>query len=376
MLKYIRFSEGKRKVKNFLIILFFVGLVFGSVFTSIAYMNAKYEVENAIIVFDEENIDYSDLNHMGIFERRKEMREIYIDYLNESNPYTDQDIEGMSKDQLEKYNEFSGLYTSYVDDFNVTHDYGKTNANINFLNEFSSKVVELERYFSDLEGVEVAVSLDSNGLHYGYNEDYEMAAASTIKVLVSLAVIDAINTGEVSPDDFVEYDMKEHYESGAGYYQTVDNFKGATVWELVEKMIVYSDNIAWKMLYDVVSKEEVFSYYTQLTGKKMNYTDTAYMTTSDTNIILNELYIHKDEAYYNDVFNWMAETEDQTRIYAASEYEVHHKIGDLYVGKILYTHDTAIVMAPIPYTISIMVEGVDYETNEQIIEDVIYIIEG
>jgi hypothetical protein len=93
-------------------------------------------------------------------------------------------------------------------------------------------------------------------------------------------------------------------------------------------------------------------------------------------IILNELYIHKDEAYYNDDFNWMAETEDQTRIYAASEYEVHHKIGDLYVGKILYTHDTAIVMAPIPYTISIMVEGVDYETNEQIIEDVIYIIEG
>jgi len=52
MLKYIRFSGGKRKVKNFLIILFFVGLVFGSVFTSIAYMNAKYEVENAIIVFD------------------------------------------------------------------------------------------------------------------------------------------------------------------------------------------------------------------------------------------------------------------------------------------------------------------------------------
>ena len=362
-------------MRKFLIILFFVGFIFGNIFVTIAYVNAKYEVQSAITVLDENGVDYSATDEMGIFKKRDALSLIYVEYLNESNPFNNLEVDLMSEEQLAAYNEYSVLYTNYITDFNATHDYVTANKNVKYLNEFIDKFIELELYFSELEDVEVAVSFDSNGMHYGYNEDYEMAAASTIKVLVSLAVIDAINAGTVTPDQFVPYNKSEHYESGAGYYQSVKNFTGATVWELVEKMIIYSDNIAWKMLYDVVSKEEVFAYYTKLTGKEMIYTDTAYMTTSDTNIILNELYTHKDEPYYNNVYNWLAITEDQTRIYSASEYEVHHKIGDLYVGKTLYTHDTAIVMAPKPYIISIMVEGDDYDTNVEIIEDIIYIIE-
>jgi len=241
-------------------------------------------------------------------------------------------------------------------------------------NKSSELKEQLNAYINSLSE-RVSISLDFSGKHYGYREDDLFIAASTVKVLMALAVIDNINNGNLSKNQFIVYDKEKHYQRGAGIYQFEKNFKGDTLWNIVKNMIVHSDNIAKNMVQTSLPSGGISKFYKKLTGKTLYVTDTSYLSAKDNNIILNYLDKRRNKNLYNDIYIWLGNTENKTRIMSASKYNVYHKIGDLVYGGYVYSHDMALVKGKKNYTISIMVEGYDANENYKIIEDIIRIIE-
>jgi beta-lactamase class A len=114
--------------------------------------------------------------------------------------------------------------------------------------------IELKEYIKPWQG---KITLHYQNLitdvSYTINNDKKMPAASTIKLPLALYVMKLADQGKIDISDKLTY-MSHHYYEGSGVIQNDKIGSSYTIEDLVEKAMVYSDNIAFIMLKERVGQ--------------------------------------------------------------------------------------------------------------------------
>ncbi len=94
-------------------------------------------------------------------------------------------------------------------------------------------------YYCDLE----------TGFSISYNGDRVFGAASLIKAPYLLFIFDKIKSGEITLDSEYTYQKAKHQFMGTGTIQYMPDGTVLTVREIIEHMVIESDNTGFKMMY-------------------------------------------------------------------------------------------------------------------------------
>jgi len=170
--------------------------------------------------------------------------------------------------------------------------------------------------------------------------EQQFRTASVSKMIVLMALMDRISLGTASLDDLVVYSPYD-FEWGSGViaYEDLSQpnlaFKVGT---LAEYAVVYSDNIAFNMLWRYLGTEEVYTYFESVIGHETNR-GVLFMSAEDASKLMKVLYESEGEHYdtlrenlKNTIFPILLEQ----YLPAGS---VAHKVG-FYLN---YLHDSGIV---------------------------------
>lgn len=225
----------------------------------------------------------------------------------------------------------------------------------------------LNEYFGNLETAissKISEYGDSIGLTFydiktkrtiSFNGDKTFIAASTSKVPLNMLLLNKVASGEIEEDTTIKY-TDEDYEGGAGILQNQDLSSPIDIFTLSKYSIIYSDNIATKMISNLMGgKDIVYKQYDDILGYEANHTDNA-ITANDAAQYLKVLYFNKDDnPYYDTLLDNMKNTVYHDRIDKYIDQSlVAHKIGDYET----YVNDIAIVYANAPYILTIYTNNV------------------
>ena len=100
-------------------------------------------------------------------------------------------------------------------------------------------------YINDLQGNVIAI-----------NADEKFETACTIKVYILAALFDAIEKGQASLSDMLEY-KKEHEIDGSGVMNSLEIGTVLSVKNIATLMIIVSDNIATNILIDYLGVDNI-----------------------------------------------------------------------------------------------------------------------
>lgn len=191
---------------------------------------------------------------------------------------------------------------------------------------------------------------------FDINGDVEYHPASTAKLFVVLGLYDACENGTLDINDSIVYTSSD-YEEGTGILQTQGSVgKKYSLETLGKYAIVYSDNVAFKMLRRTLGNHNVLNYCTEQFGHSVG--SSVYnikMSSNDAEKLLIKLYQNEEDNYlYDEMIENMKNTIFDNRL---SQYLpdgiVAHKIGD-YSS---YAHDAGIVFADSPYVVTVYTKG-------------------
>lgn len=190
------------------------------------------------------------------------------------------------------------------------------------------------------------------------NGDKTFTAASTIKVPMNMVLFDMISEGSIDINEKLSYVKSSDYEGGTGILQNnKNNILGSPIplRILSDYSIIYSDNIATRMIIRRLGRENMKSRFDAKTGHKTNHAGN-YITPNDAAAFLKLLYKNPgNNPYYPQLIETMKKTTFHDRIDKYLPYDmVAHKIGN-YEG---YTNDIGIVFTKNPYVLVIYTENV------------------
>lgn len=175
---------------------------------------------------------------------------------------------------------------------------------------------------------------------FGIRENLEFHSASTIKAPYCqyLAVSGA--------DLFAEIPFTQSNRSSASGMLGADAVgQSFTLLELIEYTIRYSDNQAYKLLYDTYGTEDYNRYVESIGAEGLaldNGSEWAYVTPKELSRAMTE--IHRTSEENGMLTDFLRQTTFNAQIAAGTQYETAHKYG--YNGGADGYHDTAIVYAP------------------------------
>lgn len=189
----------------------------------------------------------------------------------------------------------------------------------------------------------------TTGRKININSDNTFIAASTVKVGMNMVLFDMIASGEISPNEALQF-TEDNYEEGTGILQDQDLSKPISIMELSEYSIKYSDNIATNMIISRIGYENMRNKIDSKLGHATDHSDN-YMTPADEATLLNQLYTNLNKnPYYTNLIEVMKNTafHDRLDLYLPHEI-VAHKIGNY--GS--YTNDVGIIYTSNPYVLSV-----------------------
>ncbi len=93
----------------------------------------------------------------------------------------------------------------------------------------------------------------TTGFTVSYNETRLFGAASLIKAPYLLYIFEMIEKGEISLDDKHTYKKNQHLFGGTGKVKDMPDGTVLTLKQIIEYIVYYSDNTAFKMLYNTAS---------------------------------------------------------------------------------------------------------------------------
>ncbi len=202
-----------------------------------------------------------------------------------------------------------------------------------------------------------AVDLET-GASFGYNADDKISPACTLKIGVALYCMREIRSGRVSYDDMVVYERR-HYVAGTGNIRRRGYGAEVSVKELLELMLVESDNIAYYMLIDYLGYDGYNSLMKEYGVSHEIYEGSRWsrMSSHDLGLLWLETYRFRDTCEEGQ-FLWELVTHNKYNFldHALNEYTAHgyetiaHKSG--YSSSAF--NDAGVVMAEHPYVIVYM----------------------
>lgn len=183
--------------------------------------------------------------------------------------------------------------------------------------ELKNKIDDLKRKFSDLnslylrqeEKVAYCYKDINTGTVLSYNSDILFYAASSIKILVCVMLLEMAEKGDIDIEEKLLVSMEDlKQDSGIIKFQKEDTYY--TIKELIRLAIVESDNTAYIKLVDYVGKDNLEKY-----GKSIGANHT--MEGKDSFGLINcedmicywervRKYIVDDNKYSLDLYNWLS----------------------------------------------------------------------
>lgn len=187
----------------------------------------------------------------------------------------------------------------------------KTEDNTKYIDESISK--EIEEYLKeneiDHDEVSYCITDLKHNIKYSMNENEEFVAASTYKLPLAMLYYDKVNDGTYTLDSTFIYQANMHEDDGmiSSRYGIGSEI---SLEELLDCMILYSDNDAAHILYENLggweSYKEAMRKYTDSVSE--NYYTEDNITTSNTmNDVVTYLYTHKKD--YKDLIENMKKAE-------------------------------------------------------------------
>lgn len=223
---------------------------------------------------------------------------------------------------------------------------------------------------------------DLNTSHWGgVNENELYAPSSMLKVAV---LIGYLKLAEKNPDILnrkLEYNYKEQYQE---YYKPNKLKNGSyTVLEMLQQMIIESDNTSMSQLVALHS-DEIVKLYKDLKLPNIIDSNTDFMSTEDYSYIFRTLYnaTYLRKSYSEQALKLLTFTKFDKGIVGGvgTTTKVAHKFGEhtiTYNGTVTerQLHDCGIIYFPNkPYLLCIMTKGEDFTKLETIITDLSRII--
>ncbi|MCL1632748.1 class A beta-lactamase-related serine hydrolase [Sporolactobacillus sp. CPB3-1] len=207
------------------------------------------------------------------------------------------------------------------------------------------------------------------GEEYLINPDRARRAASTIKLPLVMQVMDLISRHRLDPDEKLAYHGYQ-YNGGSGVIQYQRVGTRFTICDLIQKAVIYSDNIAFVMLRDRVGKASFIQYIKNI-GGQYAYPGGANVTSArDLSTYAERLYNDaKTDANARQLIDYLKHTKYNETIPAGiKEVPVAHKAG--WMPELGVSNDVAIVYDRHPYTLAIMTNGYSYSQSQTVIAHV------
>jgi beta-lactamase class A len=231
------------------------------------------------------------------------------------------------------------------------------------------KVISASMYFRDL----------NNGPWFGVNEKVDFSPSSLLKLPVMLAYYKMAESDPDILDKVIKFD-KDHEGVLQQNYPANDPLqkgKSYTVEQLIERMIIYSDNAALGALYDNISPERVDKVTLDLgIPTATDSTPEDFMNVKDYSalfrVLFNASYLSKDLSEKTLGILTQSDFGLGLRKQVPQNIQIAHKFGerDLSNG-IKQLHDCGIVYYPQhPYLICVMTRGTRFEDLESVIQEI------
>lgn len=276
------------------------------------------------------------LNH-----ERIELQDKYIFVIENSN----------SEVEIE-YNNVPNYLTDYVNclnnGLNVNNFSKELNKEINNLKKFTNKYQKKLQYsYKDI----------NTGFHIGFNENTKVFAASTTKAPLAIYTYKLADENKVNLDKEYTY-TKNYYADGTGIIKNHKVNTNYSLRDLTKYSVTYSDNIAYLMISDIVSKKDTSNYFKKLGAQNLFNSKKNYdlykvfgeLSAKDGNIYMIELYKYSlnNSKNSNELLSYFKKAA-LNNVKIATGKQVAHKYGwtDQYVN------DMALVYDENPYVITI-----------------------
>ncbi len=199
--------------------------------------------------------------------------------------------------------------------------------------ELKKQIQKIADEFTGVSGISVKIN---NKTIFSQNADKEFLAASIIKLFIFQALIQKINSGDLSYTDKIKIDSND-IVPGFGILRFLDDIPYMTVKDLAALMITLSDNTAANILIDILGIPYIDDFI-----KKNNYTNTRferkmfdgkakqkgldnYTTADDTSRVLDNLC--KDKTALAILKSQLCNS--KIPLYFFRKTEVAHKTGDM-----------------------------------------------
>ncbi len=201
----------------------------------------------------------------------------------------------------------------------------------------------MEHYIKDWEKIGFYYEDLSTGEVIAIRPNVQYLTASTGKLMVLMPLMDRVSKGTVDLNEMVPY-LPEDFTHGTGAIKYYDLSKPGLAFSLrtlVQFAAVNSDNIAFRMLWRFLGKEEVYAYYEEVIGHETNH-DELETSAADAAKMMKLLYYSEGE-HYEVLRHHLKNSLYPILIAELLPHGITaHKVG-FYEGNI---HDTAIVYGP------------------------------
>jgi len=241
-------------------------------------------------------------------------------------------------------------------------------------NEVQSDDIKLAIYFRNL----------NDGPWFGINEGSDFAPASLLKVPLMVAYLKKSESNPGILSSSLTFYREQDNEIFNAMQQIVpeqklESGKSYTVEELIQRMIIYSDNESMVLLMDHFPSGELFKIYNDL-GVKNPYgkDQTDVLSVKDYasffRILYNAAYLSKDDS--EKALNLLAQPDFKDGIVAGipAGIVISHKFGERQTADEQYKnqlHDCGIVYyTKYPYLLCIMTKGNDSEKQTRALKDI------
>jgi len=221
----------------------------------------------------------------------------------------------------------------------------------------------------------------NNGPWIGVNEEEYFSPASLIKVPVMMAFLKATqNDPSLLEKKIINNTSFDYSQQNITPAQEIETNKEYTIEELINYMIIYSDNSAYELLLDNIDITKVYNIYKDLDvdiSKAQNDPNGDIITVKDYSsffrILFNASYLNQNMS--EKALNILSQTQYSKGLVAGipSGVTIAHKFGERQYlpSKEKQLHDCGIVYLPNkPYLICVMTRGNDFDQLSNFIEKV------
>lgn len=218
---------------------------------------------------------------------------------------------------------------------------------LGYINKLKELFDENEKYYSfyyeDL----------FSGFTVSYNEEAPIFTASSIKGPAMIYLYEMASLGKIDLNEKLVYTENFHH-NGSGILKDKEFNTSYTVEELIYYAIHYSDNVAYAMLMNRFSRENVLSFWSNLGTKHIFTRDTIWGITSakDASIYMKELYrfTNRDNQYGPKLMEYFKGADWKLITDIDGKFNTASKGG--WAGTAI--HDVAIVFDENPYILIII----------------------